>query len=81
MVIGGAQIYRECLDRSTTIHLTRVHADVAGDVYFPELPSGEWQEQLLAEHAADARHAYGFSFLQLTRVAGPRVGEPALRSS
>jgi dihydrofolate reductase len=71
MVIGGAQIYRECLDRSSTIHLTRVHADVAGDAYFPELTPGQWHEQLLEEHAADARHVHAFSFLELTRVAGP----------
>jgi dihydrofolate reductase len=75
MVIGGAQIYRQCLDDCSTIHMTRVHADVAGDVSFPELPPGQWHERLLEHHAADARHAHAFSFLELTRIgaAPPRV--------
>src|SRR5688572_19722157 len=53
MVIGGAQIYRQCLDRCSTIHMTRVHADVAGDVSFPELSAGQWHERVLEHHAAD----------------------------
>ena len=32
MVIGGAELFRLFLPRATRIHLTRVHADVAGDV-------------------------------------------------
>jgi len=73
MVIGGAQLYRECLDRCDTIHMTRVHADIEGDVYFPELPSGQWREELLEQHPADARHAHAFSFLELTRVSAAAV--------
>jgi len=68
MVIGGAQIYRQCLSRTGTIHLTRVHADVEGDAVFPELSPDEWCERLIEQHAPDARHAHAFSFFELTRV-------------
>jgi dihydrofolate reductase len=71
MVIGGAEIYRQCLDRCSTIHLTRVHAHVEGDVYFPELLPEHWQERLIEQHAADERHQYPFSFSELIRVAEP----------
>ena len=37
MVIGGADLFRLFLPRATRIHLTRVHADVAGDVMWPAL--------------------------------------------
>jgi dihydrofolate reductase len=76
MVIGGAQIYRQCLDRCSTIHLTRVHADIVGDVRFPELPAGQWQERVLEYHAVDARHAHAFSFVELTRIGAPPVPAP-----
>jgi dihydrofolate reductase len=76
MVIGGAQIYRQCLDRCSTIHMTRVHADIAGDVSFPELPAGQWQERVLEHHAADARHAHAFSFIELTRIGAPPAPAP-----
>lgn len=33
-VIGGAQIYAAALPLATTIHLTEVHREVAGDTFF-----------------------------------------------
>lgn len=66
-VIGGAEIYRLVWPRVDTIHLTRVHAEIAGDTYFPELDPQEWDETLVAHHPADDRHAYSFSFIELNR--------------
>jgi dihydrofolate reductase len=68
-LIGGAELYRLALPRVSTIHLTRVHARVAGDVLFPPLEAGEWRDVVLARHPADEQHAYAFSFVLLTRVA------------
>jgi dihydrofolate reductase len=69
VVIGGAEIFRQVLARTDTIHLTRVHARVAGDVFFPELDPAQWQESTLEHHAADERHQYAFSFVTLQRNA------------
>jgi len=69
VVIGGAQIYRQVLPRTDVVHLTRVHASVAGDVRFPELPSSHWQEVARERHDADDRHTYPFSFITLQRIA------------
>jgi dihydrofolate reductase len=38
-VIGGAQIYRELLDKCRELLITRLKADYEGDVYFPEFES------------------------------------------
>jgi dihydrofolate reductase len=70
VVIGGAQIFRQVLPRTDTIHLTRVHARVAGDVFFPELDPAQWREAAVEHHAADERHQYAFSFVTLQRI-GP----------
>lgn len=70
VVIGGAGIFRQALPRTDTIHLTRVHARVAGDVFFPELDPAKWRETAVEHHAADERHLYAFSFVTLQRV-GP----------
>ena len=67
IVIGGAALYAEALPRADRIYLTRVHARPAGDVFFPQLESGEWGESLVAEHPADARHAHAFSIYLLVR--------------
>ena len=66
-VIGGADLFRMALPEVGVIHLTRVHADVPRDVFFPELVPGEWSETSLERHPADARHAYDFSFVELQR--------------
>jgi len=68
VVIGGAEIFRQVLPRTSTIHLTRVHARVAGDVLFPELDPAQWHESAVEHHAADERHQYAFSFVTLQRI-------------
>jgi dihydrofolate reductase len=69
IIVGGAEIYRQALPQVQTIHLTRVHASVAGDVYFPSLAPAEWREVATEYHPVDERHAYAFTFSTLQRVA------------
>jgi len=69
VIVGGADIYRQVLPQVQTIHLTRVHATVPGDVYFPELAPDEWHEVATEYHPADDRHAHSFTFQTLQRVA------------
>lgn len=69
LVIGGAEIFREALPRANRIYLTRVHADVEGDVHFPALAPDQWRELDVEHHPADERHAHAFSFILLERVA------------
>ena len=68
VVIGGAQIFEQALPRTDTIHLTRVHAHIPGDVFFPKLDPASWREAAVEHHAADERHQYAFSFVTLQRI-------------
>lgn len=68
VIVGGADIYRQVLAQVATIHLTRVHADVHGDVVFPKLAADEWREVATEYHPADERHAHAFTFSTLQRV-------------
>jgi dihydrofolate reductase len=68
MVIGGAQIYGQALPRTTTIYMTRVHTQIAGDAYFPTLAGEAWREVDIEPHPADDRHAYAFTFLRFERI-------------
>jgi dihydrofolate reductase len=67
-LVGGAQLYREALPQVDRIYLTRVHADVEGDTFFPQLEPREWRETIVASHPADDRHAYAFTYVNLERV-------------
>mgnify|MGYP003494675395 FL=1 len=64
-VIGGAEIYRLALPVTDLVYLTKVHATVDADTFFPALDAADWEEIAREDHAADERHAYGYSFLTL----------------
>lgn len=68
-VIGGAEIFQQALPGASRIELTRVHAHVAADTFFPALDPAAWRETFRERHAADATHAHAFSFVTLERVA------------
>jgi dihydrofolate reductase len=74
MVIGGGEIYRQVLPRVSTVHLTRVHTELAGDAKFPPLCSDAWRTTDVESRAADATHGYAFTFRTLERVS---VDQPA----
>ena len=66
---GGAQIYRLALARNLVdrIYLTRIHAEVEGDTYFPEIDLDEWKLMTEDHHEADDKNEYPYSFLVYKR--------------
>ncbi len=70
-VIGGAELYAQFLPRAARLYLTLVHAEVDGDTLFPAFDWNEWRETARERHAADARHAYAYSFVVLERKNPP----------
>ena len=74
MVIGGAEIYRQCLAVASRIHLTLVHAQIAdGDTIFAGWRGPEWHESSREDHAADDKNAYAYSFITLDRAGSAGV--------
>ena len=67
MVIGGAEIYRQTLSRAQRLYLTRVHARLEGDTWFPDFDIADFREIERVDHPADERHAHAYSFLSLER--------------
>ena len=66
---GGAHIYRMALenDRVDRIYLTRIHAEVEGDTYFPKIDLNEWDLVSEEHHEADEKNEYSYSFLVYER--------------
>jgi len=71
--IGGAEVYRRGLPLADVIHLTRVHASVEADTFFPPLDAADWEEVAREDRPPDERHAHAFSFLTLRRVRSRTV--------
>jgi len=69
MVIGGDQIYKTTLPEVDRIYLTKVHAEVKGDAFFPEVDWSEWKEVGREDFKAEGPNPYDYSFLVLDRIA------------
>lgn len=68
-VIGGGEIFNMTIDQADIIYMTRVHTEMEGDVFFPEIDPGQWQLKQSTHFEKDNRHAYPYSFEKWERKA------------
>jgi dihydrofolate reductase len=61
-VIGGGEIYAQALVYAHRIELTRVHTDIEGDAFFPDIDETQWKLESKEEHNYDENHAYAFTY-------------------
>lgn len=61
MIIGGAELYKQTLDKVHRVYLTEVHAKIDGDAFFPQL-SDDWVCISREHHAPCDRNPYPYSF-------------------
>lgn len=67
MVIGGGEIYELALPYADRIYLTEVHAKVDGDIFFPDLSTGDWKEVSRDRLAKEQEATFDCSFVILER--------------
>ncbi len=68
-IVGGEQIYRLALPFVDEIYITRIHLEINGDTYFPEIPA-DFQLESETYHAKDEKHAIDFTFQKWVRKNG-----------
>jgi len=67
-VIGGGEVYALALPIATHLYLTWVDTETEdADAFFPRFDAHEWVETARTPHAADARHAFSFVFVDYIR--------------
>ncbi len=61
---GGAHIYRMALAQKLVerLYLTRVHAEVEGDTFLPEIDFDDWELVSSEHHAADEKNTHACTF-------------------
>lgn len=69
-ILGGARVFEAALPFTDRLELTRVHATVPGDAFFPKVNFSEWRLVGQEDHPADHRHTFPFSFLTYDRARG-----------
>jgi dihydrofolate reductase len=69
MVIGGAEVYRQCLSVAARIHLTLVHTRIEqGDTFFAGWRGSDWRETFRERHPAGDKNDFDYSFVTLERT-------------
>lgn len=62
-IIGGAEIYKQAIDTvANKIYLTRVHTQIDGDAYFPDVDTAKWEMSAIEDFSKDAQHDFDYSF-------------------
>lgn len=67
-IIGGAKIFEETINIADKLYLTLVHADVKGDVFFPELNMNQWKEIERTSREADEKNIYNYDVIVYEQI-------------
>jgi dihydrofolate reductase len=66
-IIGGAEIFKQSINLTHKIYLTRVHEIYGADTFFPEIEPSHWLETDLEQHPPDEKNTVAYTFSTLTR--------------
>ena len=61
-VIGGGEIYKQAMAVADKIYITRVHANLEGDAFFPVIDEKEWELTSNEDFKKDDKHKYDYCF-------------------
>ena len=61
-IIGGGEIFRQTMDKVSKIYITRVHAKVDGDTFYPEIDEALWTKVSSRSFPADEKNNYPYTF-------------------
>lgn len=67
-VIGGGELYAQCVKDADTLVLTEVDADVQADTFFPAVNSSEWREESRQIITQNDKNEYNAVIRELVRV-------------
>jgi dihydrofolate reductase len=67
-VIGGTEIFAQCMPLADRLEITHVHARPHGDSCFPPIEAPRWREQTRIAQAAGAKDETSFDFVTYVRA-------------
>lgn len=67
-IIGGGDIYRQTLNITNNIYLTRIHTVLEGDVFYPEVDTEKWIAVKQKFHSKNKQNPFDFTYYIYQRV-------------
>jgi len=68
-ITGGGEVFKQAIKFADKIYITRMHAQVEGDVFFPEINTAEWELAYNNTVQPDEKNKYAMSFQTWLRRA------------
>ena len=62
-IVGGAEIYKQSLEITDIIHLTKIHHTFDADAFFEVIDPTIWELTSNVEHQVDEKNKYPYSFI------------------
>jgi dihydrofolate reductase len=81
MVIGGTDIFTQCMPLADRLEITHVHTRPDGDTYFPPINQAAWRVVERTEHPAGPRDEASFSCVSYSRAEVEEMGKRSVRSA
>lgn len=66
-IIGGAEIYKQAIEKANRLYITHVKANFNADVYFPVI-GPEWKEISRSDYEADNENKFPHSFVIYKKI-------------
>ena len=61
LVIGGANLYQQMIDRADRMYLTHVDGQFTGDAWFPEFSQDDWEIISTNHYKSNEKNNYDFN--------------------
>jgi dihydrofolate reductase len=66
-IMGGATVYKQCIDKVDYMYITWVHHKFSADTFFPDIDFNQWEEVHCEDFVADEKNQYPYSFVEYKR--------------
>jgi len=66
-IIGGATVYKQCIDKVDYMYITWIHKEFSADTFFPVIDLEQWEEVKRKDFDPDDVNQYPYSFVEYKR--------------
>ncbi len=67
MLIGGASLYQQSIERANYLYITQIHHSFDGDTWFPEFDERLWSIESRDDFDPDENNLHPYSFVKFVR--------------
>jgi dihydrofolate reductase len=67
IIIGGGEIYKNCLILADKIFATEIDCEIEADTWFPNFSENDWMIESIERHKADEKNEFNYSFINYVK--------------